>query len=708
MAETKTLTQLSTIDVLFEDDWLVIPSNKTHVEAVRLFYAEDDSKIDVSFETAADNAHKIKLTVINTEEAAENRVKRYVVQLLVDGEWHDVFVKNHRKMPEWAKYRNPLVSAMPQARDYTPYISKQGGFKVSYKKFTHINHSERKLVFSGKLEDIVSTTDNLVFEISLKTMYPKSVDVINNVTLTYRGNDRTFSLQPESVKMISHNGRRNLIKATFNKAQISEDIYKDSYMLFVHATKDDQQIEYYINEVSKKYYEASHAPLRPVYQINDEKKFLIQVALNKNLWIHYRDMQELDLPHVLETEAKALKTYKPNQKNGNILMFEKEGQMAQDNAFALFKYLQTTDIKDKVFYVINEHSDQKSLLDPWKDQVLLQYSEEYYKHVIEDEMIVTSESLPHIYQFNMVYGNIIDIIRGKRNYFLQHGVIGIRKLGDVFSYKKSGFDYFNASTKHEKEVVTELLGYPQERINVLGLPRWDALEIDSKEASKTVVYFPTWREYLAYLTDDEFVESEYFQQIKNVIESEYLQAKLAESGYHIKVFLHPKMRKFTGHFNAQGNIEVVDSSQVALNALIKECDAVISDYSSMVWDFAYQRKPVVLFQFDQESYEERWGGFFDKSIWDFGPIVKTVDELNGVMDKLIQRDMKIEDKYRQNIDGYLGDLDNISEKHYDLIQQILAKKFNFKLSKTTYPFLKQRYLRRYLKKVLRVIRAKVK
>lgn len=708
MSKIKKGKHASKVNVLLDGEAIVFLDKNVDVQAVRLFESKNEPKIDVKFEVTNIDSNKkqLKFIDLNINGNILNRVKRYSVQFLIRNTWVDIIIKNRRNIAAWMTYGNPIPTSQVTEREFIPYVAKGGKLKVVYKKFTHLNTTDRNLLFKGQLDNITATDTKLIFRVKLNTMYPRGIDSIDDVTLSYRGNDSAVKLTPEKVTITQHTGNFCEIEAVYSKAYLSENIYKDSYMLVVHATKSGLKIDYYINEVSKQFYADTHQAMRPVYKINENKKFLIQVALNKNVWIHYRDLQPLDTNAVREREAFALEHYKPNQKNGNILMFEKEAQMAQDNSFALFKHLQSTELKPHVFYVISENSPQRYLLDPWKENVLIQYSAEYYKHVIEDEMIVTSESLPHIYQFNMVYGNIIDIIRGKKNYFLQHGVIGIRKLGDVFSYKKSGFDYFNTSTNHEKKVVEELLKYPQRKINVLGLPRWADLTIDSGTKNKTLVYFPTWREYLAYLTDEQFVESEYFQQIKNVIEDEHLQDMLNTFDYTIKVFLHPKMRKFTGHFNPRGNIEVVDSSQIALNTLIKECDAVISDYSSMVWDFAYQRKPIILFQFDQVSYEKHWGGFFDKSIWEFGPVVKNIDELDEVLSRLFTQNMNMDDVYRQNIDKQLGELNQINEKHTDLIKEILNKRWNFKVKKTAYKYIKATYIRRRIKRIKKLMKVK--
>jgi len=642
----------------------------------------------------------------------ENKVYRFDIIAFEDKNWQFVKVSNANNIPEWEKYNSEVTLIRDSGRQIIFYIQKNGMLSAVYKKFTHLNSHERKLIFVGQLDDVLNVNNNLEFDIKLRTVYPTHLDTIDSVTLTYRGSDYEFEMNSDQLDVTRLGANKFEIKATFDKANIEKNIFNDSYMLIVHGTKNGETVLYHINEVTEHFFDRLNGHTRDVYQITDKKKFLIQTALDNTLWIHYRDMTDLDSKAVRQRESEALQKYAPNQMNGNILMFEKEAQMAQDNAFALFKYLQTTDIAKKVFYVIDPKSPQRKYLEPWNNQVIELYSENYFKHLIEDQMIVTSESLAHVYQFNYASGTILNIIRKKTNYFLQHGVIGIRKLGDVFKYRTSGFTYFNTSTDHEREIVLQRFKYPVENVVTYGLPRWNFLNNRTKNEKLELVYFPTWREYLAYLSDDEFINSEYFKTIRSFITSDTLEKYLNEYNIHLRVFLHPKMRKFTSQFSGIDGVDVIDSSTVSLSVLIKEADGVISDYSSMVWDFAYQRKPIILFQFDQTAYETFWGGFFDKTIWKFGPIVTNQADLLNEIKKFGERDAIIEETYRQSMDDELGNLQNINENHYKFITNTLRNQPLLKTDDTDYSALRDVYLNSRYEMSLKIpdtsVRVKVK
>lgn len=59
---------------------------------------------------------------------------------------------------------------------------------------------------------------------------------------------------------------------------------------------------------------------------------------------------------------------------------------------------------------------------------------------------------------------------------------------------------------------------------------------------------------------------------------------------------------------------------------LKNCDMLISDYSSVIFDFAVSQKPIVLYAYDREKYEEEKGTYFSIDELPF-PIVENVDSL---------------------------------------------------------------------------------
>lgn len=66
--------------------------------------------------------------------------------------------------------------------------------------------------------------------------------------------------------------------------------------------------------------------------------------------------------------------------------------------------------------------------------------------------------------------------------------------------------------------------------------------------------------------------------------------------------------------------------------LLLAADVLVTDYSSVMFDFAVTRKPMVFFTYDLEHYRDRLRGFyFDFAAEAPGPLVATTDELAGAL-----------------------------------------------------------------------------
>ena len=63
-----------------------------------------------------------------------------------------------------------------------------------------------------------------------------------------------------------------------------------------------------------------------------------------------------------------------------------------------------------------------------------------------------------------------------------------------------------------------------------------------------------------------------------------------------------------------------------IQELLVAADVVITDYSSLMWDFSLQRKPVFLYQSDAKEYENNRGFYAPVSEWPY-PQAHTQDEL---------------------------------------------------------------------------------
>lgn len=133
---------------------------------------------------------------------------------------------------------------------------------------------------------------------------------------------------------------------------------------------------------------------------------------------------------------------------------------------------------------------------------------------------------------------------------------------------------------------------------------------------KNILYAPTWR-----ADNDEL--------FANVIE---WSNTFDHSKYNLVIKFHPKTLK---QFYASGielNEVVVLEKETSVNLAIV-CDYLVSDYSSLIYEFISLQKPVFYFSFDLDGYVDERDFYFNYVKEIPGNIYKTAIELNQAIDE---------------------------------------------------------------------------
>lgn len=175
-----------------------------------------------------------------------------------------------------------------------------------------------------------------------------------------------------------------------------------------------------------------------------------------------------------------------------------------------------------------------------------------------------------------------------------------------------------------------LKDHPNADIWELGYPRNDRLinateqeisylkmRFDIHDDKKVILYAPTWR--------DNQHTSGVGYTYENPVDFDLLREKLGEE-YIIL---------FRAHYFVANNFDfekydgfVRDVSKVSdINDLYLISDILITDYSSVFFDFAILQRPIFFFMYDLEDYKDKLRGFYLKLEDLPGPVVMTETEL---------------------------------------------------------------------------------
>lgn len=181
---------------------------------------------------------------------------------------------------------------------------------------------------------------------------------------------------------------------------------------------------------------------------------------------------------------------------------------------------------------------------------------------------------------------------------------------------------------------------------------------------KIILYAPTWR-------DDEFsIDDRY--EFRPQISFEQLQKELGDE-YVMIVKYHYLIMDAVDWSPYEGFIYHFDQSR-DIAELFLVADLLITDYSSVMFDYSILKRPMFFFAYDFYKYKNELRGFYFSYSKEMpGPISTTTDEL--IEDIRNYNPAEYEERYQKFIDKYNSvDDGNASSRVLDLIRTLIPEK----------------------------------
>ena len=257
-----------------------------------------------------------------------------------------------------------------------------------------------------------------------------------------------------------------------------------------------------------------------------------------------------------------------------------------------------------------------------------------------------------------------DIISEKKFVFLQHGITKDDVSGWLAKSRKNIFGFVTAAFEEQKSIINGSYGYAEQEVWLTGFPRFDTLP--HTKVSRQIIISPTWRSYLMSGTDTAtgerpllqlFYESDYLKYYNKLLNDEELLAAAKKYKYQIAFFPHPTLQKYLDAF--QHNQEVLFlGRETSYREIYASSDLIVTDYSSMVFDFAYLRKPVIYTQFDREEFfggEHVYKkGYYDYERDGFGEVEYNLRDTVSRIIEYMENGCKMKDKYRRRVENFFA------------------------------------------------------
>lgn len=313
----------------------------------------------------------------------------------------------------------------------------------------------------------------------------------------------------------------------------------------------------------------------------------------------------------------------------NYIIFESFlGKNYSDSPRNIYEYIIENNLDYQCIWVFND----KNRKIPGNAKIVKRFSLAYYYYFAVSKYWINNMRQP------------LHLVKREGNVFLEtwHGT-PLKKLvfdmKDVYSanprYKRDfymqsrAWDYLLSPNKYSSEIFrsafkfdNEMLEYGYPRNDILYSPQKDEIvarvkkSIGIPEDKKVVLYAPTWR-------DDDFYEPGKYK-------------------FQLQLDLH-KMKEILGdeyvvvlrmHYFIADDINVEGLDGFAFNLskyddiaeLYLISDILITDYSSVFFDYANLKRPILFFTYDLDKYRDQLRGFYlDFENEGPGPLLRTSD-----------------------------------------------------------------------------------
>jgi len=288
------------------------------------------------------------------------------------------------------------------------------------------------------------------------------------------------------------------------------------------------------------------------------------------------------------------------------------------------------------------------------------------------------------------------LVRRKGTYYIQtwHGT-PLKKLAldmedvfmvgekDIDTYKEHftknvhTWDYLISQNQFSSSTFRRAFDFQKDMLEI-GYPRNDILFRENTEEGvrlyrrklglpkdkKIILYAPTWR-------DDEFSEDDKYE-FRPQISFEKLQEELGDE-YIMIVKYHYLIMDAVDWSPYEGFIYHFDQSR-DIAELFLVADILVTDYSSVMFDYSILKRPMFFFAYDFYKYKNELRGFYFSYSKEMpGPISTTTEEL--IEDIRNYRAEEYEERYKSFMEKY-NTLDDgmASERVLDLLRELIPHK----------------------------------
>lgn len=232
-----------------------------------------------------------------------------------------------------------------------------------------------------------------------------------------------------------------------------------------------------------------------------------------------------------------------------------------------------------------------------------------------------------------------------------HACGAVKKFGNVIDrqYMVANYDYVLATSTYWKKPYSDAFSVKVENVLPIGMPRTDYLyneaylkqtydylmnKYSRLKDKKIILYAPTFRGNI-------------YKGFRGIEFNALHLLEMLGDEYVVIYKFHPLM----GDYQLSDSLNIINMNNEDTYALFNICDYLISDYSSIVFDYLILDKPLIFFVPDIIEYTRDLGVFVDINTLGC-PICSTEEDVRDVIKNDYEVNMKeLENKFFDDHDG---------------------------------------------------------
>ena len=355
----------------------------------------------------------------------------------------------------------------------------------------------------------------------------------------------------------------------------------------------------------------------------------------------------------------------------DLWIVSERGVDARDNGYHFFKYLRNEHPEINAVYIITKTSPDRAKVEPLGELVEYGSFRHYLCYILARVKVSThidgySPDILFFHKFGKLFPD------KSKKIFLQHGIIA----NDLpFSHAdQTNIDMFTCTAVPEFEYIKNNFGYPDGILQLTGLCRYDNLK-KTEKPTKKILFMPTWRSFVRACSKNVFLQSEYFQAYNSFLNCDELAKLLEEYDYELIFYPHYEVQRFIDCYETKSSrVKIADFKHNDVQELLINSDILVTDYSSVFFDFAYMRKPVVYYHYNDEAFrrEHYKEGYFKIAQDGFGEVATTKEAVVNSLRHILENGLVPDELYLNRMNSFFAFNDTKNcERNFEAICKLL-------------------------------------